>query len=438
MNALGVFCIVHTNPHVEVVSWYSSPTIAVITSPKVSDLLQPLIDTIFFYDLAVALAYARGLSPEEIDRPRNLAKSVTTTGSERRVEIEARQELINITLEEFGTRYLDGAAWDDEEAQPTPAALLASVALRGALAMISEPIPGWLELDHLKHLIVLTDSEATENAANMAEAVWKDLLGVDMTVYRRFINEAPQVKPDTTQLDLIQVGSVLVERMENQISLPADLSPLQLELLGAVYFGSLAVRSARELGKNTNLWEASLAQLPLVVAELYASSSLVQSIGSALFPLVASGYDKAQVIGGGQDFSAASSIARSLRSHGFMAEALYVDSSWHGPLATVGGQDAEHDNLIIILACDPLFQAAALVDTQVYRTRNAPVLLVVPRGNENMPAVKGVNATAVFKVPAAPAPFTPVVNAAFGDVFAKEMNRLWEATRSELGGTDLK
>jgi hypothetical protein len=108
-----------------------------------------------------------------------------------------------------------------------------------------------------------------------------------------------------------------------------------------------------------------------------------------------------------------------------MAEALYTDSAWHGPLATVGGPDAEHDTLIIILATDPLFQAAAMVDTQVYRTRNAPVLLVVPEGNNDLPAVRGVGASAVLTVPALPRPFVPIANVALGAVLAREITRLW-------------
>jgi hypothetical protein len=173
-------------------------------------------------------------------------------------------------------------------------------------------------------------------------------------------------------------------------------------------------------------WETGLAQLPLVLAELLADQPLSQQIKTLLLPFVRAGYDKLQIIGGGQDFAAASSIARSLRMRGFLAEALYTDSAWHGPLATVGGPDAEHDTLILILATDPLFQAAALVDTQVYRARNAPVLLVVPEGNEDLPAVRGVDATAVLAVTAVPRLFLPMVNAAFGDLLARQMAQLWE------------
>lgn len=109
-----------------------------------------------------------------------------------------------------------------------------------------------------------------------------------------------------------------------------------------------------------------------------------------------------------------------------MAEALYTDSAWHGPLATVGGPDADHDTLIFILATDPLFQAAALVDTQVYRTRNAKILLLVPEGNQDLPAVQGVGAEAVLAVPAVPSPFLPVVNATVGSILARQMAKLWE------------
>jgi glucosamine 6-phosphate synthetase-like amidotransferase/phosphosugar isomerase protein len=136
------------------------------------------------------------------------------------------------------------------------------------------------------------------------------------------------------------------------------------------------------------------------------------------------GYDKLQVIGGGQDHASAASIARSLRYQGFMAEALYTDSAWHGPLATVGGPDADHDTLILILATDPLFQPAALVDTQVYRARNAQVLLIVPEGNQALPTVRQVGAQAVIPVPAVPRPFVPIINAVLGDIIARTLASL--------------
>jgi glucosamine 6-phosphate synthetase-like amidotransferase/phosphosugar isomerase protein len=217
---------------------------------------------------------------------------------------------------------------------------------------------------------------------------------------------------------------------------------------------ALAVRLARQRGTDTSLWEAGLAQLPLVTAQiltdpglirqvdaalapflaigpqaaadLLSDAALIRQVDAALSPYVAAGYDKMQIIGGGQDYAAALSIARSFRTQGFMAEALYTDSAWHGPLATVGGADADHDTLIFILATDPLFQATALVDTQVYRTRNAPVLLVVPEGNQNAPAVRGVDSSAVLTVPPVPRPFAAVVGVALGDVLAREMARLWE------------
>jgi len=82
--------------------------------------------------------------------------------------------------------------------------------------------------------------------------------------------------------------------------------------------------------------------------------------------------------------------------------------------------------LIVILATDPLFQAAALVDTQVYRTRRAVIILLVPDGNQDLPAVQGVHASAVLAVPAVPRLFLPVVNAVVGSILAEQMARLWE------------
>lgn len=425
LQGLEVFCIVHATPHGILTAWERNSTTEVFVSPQVSNHLQPLIDAPFFFDLAVALAYARGLSPHEIDRPRNLAKSVTTTGAERRVEVESRHEFTNVGLDEFCAGRLNIAAWDPTREIPSRAALRATVALRAALAYIREPMPEQLALDQPEHLIVVTDTEATENAARMAATAWHDLLGVDLTVYRRFISELPLVRTGTAMLRLIRAGAVLSVQDPHTIALPSDMSPLQWELLGSVYLISLAVRLAREQGLDTSLWECGLAQVPLVVDEILDDAHLATSIRAILEPFVHQGYDKMQIIGGGQDFAAATSIARSLRASGFMAEALYTDSAWHGPLATVGGGDADHDTLILILATDPLFQPAALVDTQVYRTRNAPVILIVPKGNQNSPVVQGVGASAVLAVPPAPRPFVPLVNVALGRLLARSMAYLW-------------
>lgn len=426
LRELGVFCLIHATPHDLLEIWQELPNAEVFVSPQVSESLQALIDAPFFFDLAVALAYARGLSSEEIDRPRNLAKSVTVTGAERREMVEARREFKNISLAEFGGDRQAKEAWDQARDKPSPATLRATVALRSAMAVVSEPLPEKLALLSAGHLVVLTDTEATEIGARMASAAWSDLLAIDLTVYRRFIDELPQTQPDTAMLKLIRAGGILAIRDFQTVALPSDLSPFQLELLAAVYLIGLGIRLARRRGIDTSLWEAGLARIPLVTAKVLANKRGQQEISSVLRPFVAAGYDKVQIIGGGQDHAAAASIARSLRGQGFMAEALYTDSAWHGPLATVGGPDADHDTLIFILATDPLFQAAALVDTQVYRTRNAKILLLVPEGNQDLPAVQGVGAEAVLAVPAVPSPFLPVVNATVGSILARQMAKLWE------------
>ncbi len=426
LRELDIFCLIHTTPHERLAEWRALTNTSVFVSPQVSDSLQPLIDAPFFFEFSVALAYARGLTADEIDRPRNLAKSVTTTGAERRALVEGRREFENVDLQAFKDGRLARTAWDLLRDRPSRAALRATVALRAAVAVLDKPVPDQLALNHPAHLVVAADTKATENAAFMAAAAWQDLLDIDVIVYRRFISELPEAKPDRVLLRLLRAGSVLAVRDEHTVALPSDLPPLQLELLGSVYLIELAVRLARQRGVDTSLWEAGLAQLPLVVAEILADTRLAGAIDEALTPWVRAGYDKVQLIGGGQDFAAANSIARSLRTRGFMAEALYTDSAWHGPLATVGGPDADHDTLIFILATDPLFQAAALVDTQVYRTRQAKVILLVPQGNEQLPVVRGVDALAVIPVAAVPRPFLPVTNAVFGDILARCLEELWE------------
>lgn len=425
LQGLGVFCIVHATPHEFLAEWKHSPGMEVFVSPQVSDYLQPLIDAPFFFDLAVALAYARGLSPEEIDRPRHLAKSVTTTGAERRIEVESRKDFQNISLSDFCAGRMVQDAWDERKMEPSRAALRATVALRAALAFINEPPPERLALDRPEHLIVIADTEATENAARMAATAWLELLGVDLTVYRRFISDLPPVRAGTALLHMTRAGAVLSLPDAHTIALPADMTPLQWELLGSVYLISLGVRLARQRGMNTGLWECGLAQIPLILAQIFDDKQLMESIRAVLNPFVRKGYDKIQIIGGGQDFASAISMARSLCSSGFMAEALYTDSAWHGPLATVGGPGSDHDTLIFILATDPLFQPAALVDTQVYRTRNAPLVLVIPEGNQQSHVVRGVEANAVIAMPAVPRPFTPMVNVALGKILAENMAFLW-------------
>jgi glucosamine 6-phosphate synthetase-like amidotransferase/phosphosugar isomerase protein len=232
--------------------------------PAVTAECQPLLDALFFFELAVGLAYVRGLSSGEIDRPRNLAKSVTTTGAERHSDIDGRSPF---------------------------------------------PLPDLAEFD--------------------------------------------------------------------------------------------------------------LATLPTLLADLAAEQRLATRIITNLKPFWQQGYDKWQIIGGGQDYAAAHMIARLLRLRGVMAEAQYTDSAWHGPLAAVGGPDADHDALVLVLALDPLFQAAALVDTQVYRVRNAPVFLVVPQGYESDEAVQGVEAVGVWGVTAVPRPFSYLVGAALGKLLAQ-------------------
>ncbi|UCG24664.1 MAG: hypothetical protein JSW55_01285 [Chloroflexota bacterium] len=426
LRELGVRCLIHTTPNDQVKTWQEYPNAEVFVSPNVTEAFQALIDAPFFFDLAVAMAYARGLSPEQIDRPRNLAKSVTVTGAERREMVEARRSFKNPSLAEFAESHQANEAWDQARRGPSPASLRSTVALRAAMAVISEPLPDKLAALDTDHLIILTDAEATETGARMAAAAWLDLLAIDLTVYQRFIDELPQTRPDTASLRIIRAGGILAIRDSHTIALPSDLSPFQLELLAAVYLIGLGIRLARQRGSDTAMWEAGLAQIPLLLARLLADKQVEQEIGDVLRPFVAAGYDKVQIIGGGQDYAAAASIGRSLRGRGFMAEALYTDSAWHGPLATVGGPDADHDTLIVVLATDPLFQATALVDTQVYRTRKAKILLLVPEGNQDLPAVQGVGAEAVWAVPAVPRPFLPMANAAAGSIVAEQMAELWE------------
>lgn len=425
LHALDVFSIIHTIESNQTQGWRELPQTAVFTSSKVHPYFQPLIDAPFFFDFAVALAYARQLTPGEVDRPRNLAKSVTTTGAEKRHHVESRQEFNNITLEAFSAGPYHQQAWGSAPERPLKESLHINLPMRTAIAVLNNPLPRGFETLPRKYLLLVADSEATENAAHMAGAVWQELLGIEITVYRQPLEFLPPASSEEKCIYFNQEGAYLTVVDGQTINLPIDLSPLQLELLGSVYLMSLAIRLARQQGHKTHRWEKGVAQLPFLLTDLLASKKLRGQVAEILEPYVNKRYDKAQIIGGGQDYAAAKSIARSLRTHGFMAEALYTDSAWHGPLAAVGGPDAEHDALTVILATDPLFQPAAMVDTQVYRTRNAPVILVVPEGNEGIPAVEGVEASAILTLPPLPRAFVPIGNVALGAVIAEEMEQLW-------------
>ena len=420
MAELDVFCLVHTTIHSTVSDWQQMENCAVFLSPAVSPALQPLIDASFFFDLAVALAYARGLSADEIDRPRNLAKSVTTTGAERRAAVENQPLFPALSLAEFAAANHGGTAWNAGTNQPSATALQATMALRAALAILAGPLPADLTLQGRQHLVFMTDAEATEIGAAMSAVAWQLLHGIDIVVYRRFFYETPQLRPDSYLLRLERSGAFLALQDGHTLHLPADLNPLQLEILAATYLTGLAVRLARQEGRPVREWERGLARLPLLLAGMLANEFLAGQIRAVLQPWVTAGYDKVQIIGGGQDFMAADSLAHSLCLRGIMAEALYTDSAWHGPLATVGGPGPEWDTLIIVLAVDPLFQAAALVDTQVYRARNAQVILVVPAGNEARANVLGVDANAVLTVPAGPRPLLPIILAVWGAIVADQ------------------
>lgn len=426
LRSLGVFFLLHTVDIDGTQGWEGPPVCEVFSSPKTSAHFQPIIDALFFFDFAVALAYARDLSAREIDRPRNLAKSVTTTGAEERKQVEERQEFNNLTLDEFSQA---GSQLRGETPHALPGHPTAAT-LQGALSPLGHSRPGTLQVKAGEKLQFTAESEALEHAALMAQSTWEALLDLDVDVTRQTESKLEGRPHDIKTIHLQRSGSVPALQDDQVISFPADYSPLDVELSGALYLMSCAVRLARAAGIETDTWETALTRLPPLLSHLMMDERRVYKITQVLRPYLQQGYDKAQVIGGGQDYAAAKAVARSLRSAGFMAEALYTDSAWHGPLAAVGGPGADRDALVFIFATDPLFQPAAMVDTQVYRTRHAPVILILPEGNQDLAAVKGVDATAVLTVPQLPRPFTPLENGALGSMIANIMGRLWSEGRT--------
>jgi hypothetical protein len=54
-------------------------------------------------------------------------------------------------------------------------------------------------------------------------------------------------------------------------------------------------------------------------------------------------------------------------------------------------------------------------------------VLVVPRGNQHLPAVQGVEASALLALPPVPRPLTPLINATLGEVLARQIAAFWDA-----------
>lgn len=422
LQSLDVYAVIHTIDTEETREWGKLSHTDIILSPQVSGFFQPLIDALFYFDFAVALAYARGLSPQEVDRPRNLAKSVTTTGAEERTRVEDREEFHNITLEGFA-QHRSSLPPGREGALPRHVEALP--AIRGALSPLKDNSPLPLKFNPGDRVLLTAPGEAAAHAASMARAAWEELLGVDVEVVREAGSTSTTNQRRGITIHIQQSGAYPTLADTDTILLPGNYSSRELASLGSLFLIALAVRSARQSGKDVSVWERGLDVLPDLLSRLQRSESIEGKIRRILAPYVQQGYDKAQIIGGGQDHAAAQSIARSLRSRGFMAEALYTDSAWHGPLAAVGGPGADQDALAFILATDPLFQPAAMVDTQVYRTRHAPVILILPEGNQDLAVVQGVGASASLPVPQLPRPFTAIGNALVGDQIADVMHNVW-------------
>ncbi len=148
-------------------------------------------------------------------------------------------------------------------------------------------------------------------------------------------------------------------------------------------------------------------------------------------------YDKVHVIGGGFAYADAHELSRLLRLNGIFAEPQLNDSAWHGPLAAVSpnpNKFADHANrkgvnldfatgddiLVIMLATDSRFYNSALLDSQVYNTRNGRIILVTKDKYVGLQGVNEVGASEIIGVPEVPNAFTPFINAVFAQRFVLE------------------
>lgn len=407
--------IVHTTSHERRAGWEQLPGAHLFASPQSLELLQPLIDAIFFFEVAVALAYARGLTPHEIDQPRNLAKSVTTTGAEPRSDVERRQDYLDISMAAFSAR-------KGGRSRQRPGDIQWRFILEGSQR--SRPLEEVdrvrqqleeVEFRHFRRLLIVSEDVNLKYGTEIAASAWREITGTDL------------VGGPSSLLPVEDAETAVVRLPARDTPSPASkqVPPLAEPLVWAYHLIWLALEQTEMPGGARDEWRAAVDRLPELVQEILEDEALAKGVEAALDPFVNAGYDKVQLIGGGQDHIAASHGARVLRRHGFLAEPLYTDSAWHGPLAAVGGPDAHHDALIVVLANDPLFQAAALVDTQVYRARHAPVLLLVPEGLGRSAGVAGSGATALFDIPPVPRPLSPFASIPFCHLLAQSISRLW-------------
>jgi len=161
----------------------------VFAVPKVNTPLQGLIDSIFFFKYAVAISEASGLSSEEIDNSRNLAKSVTVSGAK---EVTRQAKSLPFTMEQYasdlpvtGTSVLQSyplqikANWSKFEPR-LQAILRLPLVLEGAsrLALSSQTWNPILQkaqqlfgnhLEGLQKIVIVTNEEATYQAALAAK-----------------------------------------------------------------------------------------------------------------------------------------------------------------------------------------------------------------------------------------------------------------------------
>ncbi len=497
LEALGIPYVVHTysNQYLSRILQLKGCEGYVYVGNKVTKHLQSLIDAPFYFQLALALAKAKGIPPEgtpSIDVCRNLTKSVVVTGAEAQAELERQaSEFKPVTVGEFAQvewqhgyqQYMIDMQHPvfetpDEEIiarQPMAAKALVDTSVRDTSVRIEGINAGLLKarfgsrLDELKRIVILTDEEVTQNAASATQAYFENIFGVRAEVCRS--HSVPQYIDKRNTL-VIAIGrsnrrhglrnnlSAPVQRLHEQgvaIAVIADaFSPAFAT--GKLNAGSIVLSLDLD---ELSMYEASyikLATLALKLSEIKGTGGLTEYIQA--FKVVPYNmaravqnrrlisdikdvagmfkqYSKVHIIGGAQAYATAQELARNLRRQGILAEAQYNDSAWHGPLAVVNPDTAappSENTLIIVLATDSNFKLSSLLDSQVYNTRNAKIVLIIQEGEEQIEGVNSVGAYKVITVPKAPNIFTNPSDVVFAQMLATEYGK----ARGQGGNTLIK
>jgi len=473
----GVNVVVQTyeGSHVETLRQYGVEDIYLTT--EVHPVLQDLVDASFFFRLVHEMAMQKGMSDYDIDNCRNLAKSVTVSGAEQEEQIKKQAgQLEPLTVQAF----TEQEPLEEAMAAQEPLTSVLSNLVRSLMpdnntlnladiqaSRIQEVFDG--NLQNLKNIVIVADSEPAYNAALSARNYFRSVLGRNVTVIRSNENlntkisdknktlvvtitesEESALMPGVCQflhdqgilnIAIAPQSSMLYQSRISSggaIDMPLGLNEFQRYSVSNLNLMVLALKLAELNGKETTTDIQCLRRMPQVVSQALTNQGVGESMARTMD--YAQLYDKVHVLGGGYAFADAQEWSRLLSLQGIHAEAQLNDSAWHGPLAAVDPDkekfadadnktgvnhefDTKGDTLVLGLGTDSRFYSSTLLDSQVYNTREGRITLFMQKKHSQLPVVQTVGASEVIPAVEVPDMLSSFVSAAVAQRFAIEYGK---------------